>query len=177
MGCDIHAFAEIRQPDRSWKRCGDVFPYPESDRAWRKQTHGCQPFDWRSYGVFGFLADVRNYSAVPCIAKPRGLPHDLSPEVNAEYETWDVDAHSLSWLSLRELAEFDYDAPVIDRRITRQEGPNFFNGGATATAAEEALATKTTFREFLGDFFMRDVDILKTLGPLDDVRIVFWFDN
>ena len=45
------------------------------------------PFDWRSYSMFGFLADVRNYNQCEPIAKPKFyIPKDCSDEIRKEYE-------------------------------------------------------------------------------------------
>ena len=41
------------------------------------------PFDWRSYGMYGFLAGVRNYSAVQPISEPRGFPEDANSTIQA----------------------------------------------------------------------------------------------
>lgn len=154
MGCDIHCFAE-RRGANDWE-CVSL------DR---------EPFDCRSYGMFGFLADVRNYSAVPPIAAPRGFPDDASGPIRAGYEEWGVDAHTPSWLTLEELLAFDYDAEVEDRRYTKQEGPRFCNGGATC---EPGNGEKMPWREFLGEWFMKELHRLKDAGV---ERIVFWFDN
>lgn len=107
-----------------------------------------EPFDWRSYGRFGFLADVRNYSDVDPITEPRGFPADASPEVRADYDGWGVDAHTPSWLTLEELSAYDYDQEIEDRRHTRQEGPNVFNGGATCAPGN---GKRMSLREFLGE--------------------------
>lgn len=152
MGCDIHTYVERQTAPGHWECVEDV-----------------KPFDQRNYGIFGFLADVRNYSAIPPIAEPRGLPRDLSQQVAAENEYWGYDAHSHTWLSARELADFDYDQAVNDRRVMRNG-----DGGVTGTAEE---GTVTTFREFLGRSFMDDVRRLRELGDLDEVRVVMWFDN
>ena len=106
MGCDIHSRAEQRDENGKWQVIA-----------------GFPPFDWRDYGMYGFLAGVRNYSAVPPISQPRGLPSD-APEVD-EDDGWLGD-HSYSWLSVEELTTFDYDAAVEDCRVTRQIGPNFW---------------------------------------------------
>ena len=150
MGCDIHSRAEKRENGK-WT----VIP-------------GLAPFDWRSYGMYGFLANVRNYSAVPPISEPRGLPDDAPPE--DEDNGWLGD-HSYSWLSLDELNAFDYDAQVEDRRYTRQEGPNYWNGAATA---EPGQGKMMTWREFLGEAFFDDLKKLKDAGA---ERIVFGFDS
>ena len=98
MGCDIHAYAE-KQTLNGYEMIDDFYP-----------------FDYRHYGLYGFLADVRNYSAIKPIAETRGLPH-CSDGVQKEYDKWDMDAHSSSWLSLEELERFDYDAEMEDRRV------------------------------------------------------------
>lgn len=73
MGCDIHSHVESQNENGSWERV-----------IWEQQEEfDAGPFDWRSYGLFGFLADVRNYSAVPPLADQRGLPEDVSEDVRA----------------------------------------------------------------------------------------------
>lgn len=148
MGCDIHAYAE-RKTDSGYEYLPAVVP-----------------FDWRNYGVFGFLAGVRNYSSVPMIAEPRGFPDDASAEVREQYERWDMDAHTPSWLSMAELLAWDYNAEVEDRRVTR-------NGNGACTC-EPGEGERMTWRQFLGDGFMKDIAALRDAGA---DRVVFWFDN
>jgi len=150
MGCDIHSRAE-KCVNGKWL----VIP-------------GFEPFDWRSYGMYGFLADVRNYSAVPPLSQPRGLPNDAPPD--EEEGIWLGD-HSFSRLSLKELTAFNYDQPLEDRRYTRQEAPNYFNGAATA---EPGNGKMTTYREFLGEAFFKDLQRLREMGA---ERVVFGFDS
>ena len=156
MGCDIHSRAQKRVNGK-WKD----LPFA--------------PFDWRSYGMYGFLADVRNYSAVPPISKARGLPADIiRPEPNfyGEHDDQlDLGDHSFSWLSVDELTAFDYDKTFEDRRVTRQTASNVWDGGITA---ELGGGTLTTYRAFLGERFFHDLDHLKELGA---ERIVFGFDS
>lgn len=149
MGCDIHAYAEKKDArgQFQWAPVRDLF-------------------DWRSYGTFGFLADVRNYSAVTPIAPRKGLPDDVSADVKGEYESWDSDAHSASWLSLQEFLAFDYDVEMEDRRVMINN-----DGGCTCNPGE---GKKMTYREFLGPSFFEDIDRLKEAGA---DRVVFWFDN
>lgn len=151
MGCDIHAYAEVKEKGK-WT------------------FSGLTPFDWRSYGMFGFLAGVRNYSKAEPIAKGRGVPADLSPEVKESEESWDMDGHSHSWVSLKELLDFDYDKKFYDMRVMRDG-----NGAAEARSLEEAH--HTTYREFLGEGFFEELEELKQLGKPENVRVVFWFDN
>lgn len=148
MGCDIHATAE-RRIGGKWEEIPNLYP-----------------FDWRSYGMFAFLADVRNYSAIRPLAKPRGIPAD-SPNYTGD----DDGHHSHSWLSVEELISFDYDQPIEDRRVTVQVSPNYWNGGATA---EPGGGKMTTFREFLGPAFFDELTKLLDAGA---ERVVFDFDS
>lgn len=78
MGCDIHAFVEVYT--NQWDYVDDLELY-------------------RSYGLFGFLADIRNYSCVPPISKCRGLPASISENLADLFEN-EYDRHSASYLSL-----------------------------------------------------------------------------
>lgn len=152
MGCDIHTYAERNVGDR----------YDRIVNA--------APFDWRSYGMYGWLADVRNYSGVPSIAAQRGLPIDVSASVRSYYDGWGSDAHSASWVDVLELTRFDYEQPVEDRRVTRQTAWGL-DGGCTA---EPGGGEMTTYLELLGEDFFRD---LADLVDAQADRVVFWFDN
>lgn len=161
MGCDIHSFAEIRTDDR-WQRVGDVFP------SWAG-GETAEPFDDRQYGLFGFLANVRNYSHSPVIAEPRGLPEDVELTDEEREDFADMGYHSISWLTLSELQAYDYEQTFWDRRITR--------GNNGACLAAEGEGRHLTLREFLGDGYFSRLDLLASMGKPDDVRVVFWFDN
>lgn len=159
MGCDIHSFAERRVGDKYETATGRMF------------KEGSEPFGWRCYGMFGFLAGVRNCSAVTPIAKARGLPDDMSEGAREEYEAWEGDAHSASWLSMAELTAFDYDQMTEDRRVTVQLAPNLWSGGETAP---EGGGKHMSYRDFLGPAFFADLKALEDCGA---DRVVFWFDN
>lgn len=153
MGCDIHPYVEVRQPDGTWSRV-DV-----------------TVFNYRIYAIYGFLANVRNYSASPTIALPRGLPSDVSREVAAEY---DVDYHSASWLTLRELQSYDYEQQFENRR----HRPQVQHHSADFIGVRYfGRPSYVVLKDFLSDIFFRDVARLAELGNADDVRVVFWFDS
>lgn len=151
MGCDIHAFVEVKT-DR-WNYVDDLELY-------------------RSYGLFGFLADIRNYSCVPPITNTRGLPPDISKELRNTWED-EYDRHSPSYVYLKELLDFDYSQVFEDRRTTLIEG-NMRDG---AHICEPGQGQITTFREFLGPAYFKILEKLKQYGVPDQVRLVFWFDN
>ncbi|MFI7675072.1 hypothetical protein [Actinophytocola sp. NPDC049390] len=150
MVCDIHTHVEQQDSDGTWRRV----EWPGAER------HGSGPFDWSNYGLFAFFAGVRNYSAVPPLAEPRGLPADVSSSLLAESR--DTDFHSHSWLSVAELAGFDYAQTFEDRR----------EGGMTV-----ARGVRTTYRAFLGAEFFRTLAALSSMNAVRPTRLVFWFDN
>lgn len=154
MGCDIHTHAERKNASGQWEKIPKL-----------------NPFASRDYGVFGFLADVRNYSDLTPIADRRGVPEDASAEVADDYKTWDGDAHSASWLSVAELTAFNYNAQCEDRRVTRYIASGLLSGGCTC---EPGQGKVQTYREFFGEWFFKDLQKLQEAGA---ERIIFWFDN
>lgn len=177
MGADIHSFAEVRTNGK-WQRVDEkIFTAYGDDK-----TSG--PFETRNYGVFGFLADVRNYSCCQPISQRKGLPDDSEWLNEVEHDEFYGDSshkqdfqenyHSLSWLALKELVDFDYEQTFWDRRVTKQTGPNSWNGAALADEGEGEVIT---YRQHLGEGFFNDLEVLKTLGAVEDVRIVFGFDS
>lgn len=134
MGCDIHSFVEIRLNDQWVVPEKGIFPCSDWEKEYYKTDFKTAPFDWRSYGMFGFLADVRNYSKVPCIIAggSRGMPADASSKAREECEDWGLDGHSHSYIMLKELTDYDYDVLFEDRRTTKEVAKNVFNCAALA---------------------------------------------
>src|ERR1700684_1139747 len=99
MGCDIHGVIE-RRTAYGWKRLEGAY-FPNN----------------RNYDVFAILADVRNgrgFAGVKIgegfdpIAESRGLPDGYTPDKYSSDDFWLGD-HSYSWLTLREVFEYDYE--------------------------------------------------------------------
>lgn len=153
MGCDIHTLVEVRDNGR-----------------WIYLPLDYEPFDTRSYGMFGFFADVRNYSFVPSIQSKRlGLPDDASREAKARFPLNSY-YHSMTHVTLKQLIDFDYSQTFEDRRCMRDG-----NGAADAGIGNGEVKT---FKEFLGEYFFAEIDKLKQLGySPDDLRILMGFDS
>lgn len=152
MGCDIHPHVEVKTNGKWEISTKDVFSLDDFDKKDYKKEKCNSPFDWRSYSMFGFLAGVRE-TCNP-ISDPKGLPDDISEEVKKEHEYMDMDAHSESFLTLKELSDFDYDKQVIS-----------------------SVNEIKTYRDFLSEMYFTHLSELKTLGEPENVRVVFWFDN
>lgn len=98
MGVDIHLFVEVRTDTGGWRDITRPEDRPGS----------------RNYALFGILADVRNYDRLKPIARRRGLPKDMSPEVG-DYMTIGDDAADLerhSWVSLIELLAYPWPSEL-----------------------------------------------------------------
>ncbi len=182
MGCDIHTCAQRRDEDGNWVEVRGGFVHDD----W---SSGATPWDGRHYGLFGWLAGVRNYSGVTPYSEPRGLPDDFDAEEHEAYgeklhrqhladtgeHDWNlsrsVGDHSFTWFTVDELLAVDYDQLVEDRRVTREIAPGLISGGVTGEPGE---GQKMTLREFLPDYYFKDLEIMKKRGA---ARIIVGFDS
>ena len=87
MGTDIWIYPE-QYRDGRWQFIGEM----EENNLYRYDPEH-EPFsvpkdlyDIRNYGLFAILADVRNSAGYECIAPRRGIPGDLSPEIQSYFE-------------------------------------------------------------------------------------------
>lgn len=155
MVTDIFARAE-RKDGGEWEVIPGLHPF----------------FGWPSYRLFGFLADVRNYSAVEPVSQPRGLPPGIdlpSADFDGPDEDW-LGEHDHSWLLLSELQAIDFGRIVEDRRATGIVN-GLRHGNLTAPVGE---GVKMTLREFLGVEFFDELERLEKAGA---ERIVFGFGS
>jgi hypothetical protein len=135
MGCDIHMRAETRGPD-GWRLVGEEFKSLWGDGL------TAEPWDGRNYDLFSILADVRNGYGFAGVAPPKGTPDDCDPATRAFMESYDVDGHSHSWHTLRDLREYDWDgqstvrygvveAEVFERCRELGTTPDGWSGGVS----------------------------------------------
>lgn len=191
MGTDIHLAIEVRTN-------GVWHPVKLTEAQWASAPV-FPGYNWfiRSYDLFAILAGVRNGRAFAGfktgegfrpIAEPRGLPNDLSSELQAlasdkvEYEdaqerfgTGWLGDHSHSWLSLRELGAYDWDQTT--RHAEYEQDPDLPAGCSTFDAKQIGWSEPVTYRQSAGQFYTEFMPALAKLGEPDDVRIVFGFDS
>jgi hypothetical protein len=117
-----------------------------------KWEHYSVPSIQRSYLLFSKMAGVRGGmpgDPTP-IAEPRGIPDDITTLTRFNLDIWEEDAHSRSWISGAEMAEIEkWHEEKWERQYPREPFGYLFNDN---------------------------------FGPpyhdgIEDVRIVFWFDN
>lgn len=166
MGCDIKTALLRRGKDNEF-----AVVYDYSDEL----------FPDRSYGLFGFLAGVRNYSQVPPISDRRPLSPELHRHVypqqikigfgGFEYED-DSDIggilghteelHSVTWIGVDELLSFDYSQKFEDRRDSC---------GTVAIGSGQM----TTYREFLYEKYFTILEGFRKHGDPKDLVLVVGF--
>lgn len=102
----------------------------------------------RWYKLFGVMAGVRGDG--PSIIAPRGIPEDVSVVTKLEIERWDGDAHTHSWFGKEELSELEKWARTQKQSL---EG------------------------DILNCYVFGDGIFGEQMEGVEDVRLVFWFDN
>lgn len=194
MGCDIHNWFEYKNKNGKW----NLIEESEEDLFYL----------YRNYALFGALAGVRvNYKP---IVWPRGLPKDLSSYIKDQEKRWGIDAHTKSWLSLRELSDaldnyvakefiyldvYNYIKFKKNETFQQVRWDRIRNEQACSNEDMERYAknvhiingelpfTELLIREHgslreISPALVEIVDYLKTkYDNLDDVRMVFFFDN
>lgn len=150
MGCDMHCHVEIKHKDHGW-------------------IHWNHPRIERSYQLFYTLAGVRpsdEFNWEP-ISSPKGLPDETTVGTRLDYEHWGEDAHSTSWLSKEELVKLEnwFDTKKIYKtesdRIFGIEGVfGFLFGNSLTGLCKYGTGKSNGYPDWL-----------------EDVRIVFWFDD
>lgn len=201
MGSDIHIYTEIKKSINSEDKWVNVDNwrynpyYQEGNNNWERMLSVESIYIGRNYELFGILAGVRDRNN-DMIDDPRGLPEDVSEVTKKESDRWDGDGHSHSWLTLRELKEYQGLHPVVKRSgFISPEAAELLDAGEETPDTWCQMTTLTTWvkREW-----EEGCDVLKPLVDKlnervrdefyvwgdeerpefdEKIRIVFWFDN
>ena len=126
-----------------------------------KWLHYNRPNVNRNYALFAAMAGVRAFEdSDPPIAEPRGIPKNATETTKFDFKRYGEDAHTPSWLSCKEMAVLEKQAAEF---YGEKAGPwdmardfGWFFGGSFSG-----------FTEYPND---------RPAG-VQDVRVVFWFDN
>ena len=220
MGCDIHMHVEYKHDKfigkdankqllykKVWV-CGDYFKINPYYDPYTAQFAEERPFclvgfcDNRNYCLFATLADVRNYGDTSYIDDPRGLPDDVTKEVKEDSDSWGDDGHSHSYFTLKELIDFQKNAPPMKfrgmispeaQKALDEKGilPEFWCQGTTEKgwAWREWTEENTVLLPLIEALKKRAAELCviyhwqgerqpeKAYEYADNIRIVFWFDN
>lgn len=129
------------------------------DNQWHHYNH---PSAARRYALFARMADVRNSGGIEPITPPRGLPEDATFTTRFDYaERWGSDAHSASWLSADEVAGLE----------------DWMRGAGDLGYPCAGYSIESDFGYIFGSGW--EISKYPNDYPkgLEDVRLVFWFDN
>lgn len=164
MGTDLYLFTEVK-----------------TNNLWLESEHNLQIGNFRSYNISSFLAGIRNYNNIIPICNPKGFPID-SEYLNAPYNKdisiredimQDGNYDGESWLMLKEMLDFNYEQTFEINHLTIEREWDKKNKHWNKT--EHITTEQTNYREFLGEAYYEDIELLKTLGKPEDVRIIFYF--
>jgi|CXWL01.1.fsa_nt_gi hypothetical protein len=140
MGCDIHFYVERRVKGRwvsvdKWtpltkKDIEEYKEYLDSEIPKYRLGYKDSFYSGRNYDLFAILANVRNgvgFAGIPTglgfvpIAMPRGLPKNVSKKVKIWSDIYGEDGHSHSYLTLKELLDYDWNQTTVEYGVV---GPN-----------------------------------------------------
>lgn len=167
MGCDIHAHLEVKMEGK-WEHYSDVHIR-------------------RNYALFEKMAGVRGNGLVTPICEAKGLPNNLSKVTALDYDKWEGDAHTISWFNPDEIQEAvnfhiktrcDVPSHIPDRQYSK-----YIKEKIEKSEDKEAISSRWmdivsqwgyVFGNSVGDFnkYREDFPL-----ELEDIRLVFWFDN
>lgn len=137
MGCDIHLHIEIKL-DGIWHHYGN-------------------PKIKRDYWLFEKMAGVRGKQENAIVA-PKGLPDDVTPVTALSKARMGNDAHTPSWLNVKEIQTLVY---WLNQRTDIHGRMDLEN---------DLLQTY-----LFSDAFVWEGKV--AVEGVQDVRFVFWFDN
>ena len=166
MGCDIHFHVE-RKIGGQWVSPEKWYKDPDSGTLtlydWVPGTFVRKSgpmYSSRNYDLFAMLADVRNsgyYNAerINPIFPPRGMPGDESREVGLSAEQWGPDGHSHTWITVRELMEYDWTQTMVKKGVVGVKEYIRFKLGdkprGWSVATNERLISNSEMDEIVGE--------------------------
>jgi hypothetical protein len=206
MGCDIHMYVEYRKdlPKRDSRErelkwvCGDYFKVNEHRDVWddEQQMERLELHGNRNYGLFSTLAGVRDYSGlVKPVSDPKGIPEDCCEYIKKANEGWDSDGHTHSWLTLKELRDYQAINPTLPRtgllspkqlvELSNGVLPDHWCQGTNQEGYErrEWVEENKTLTPLIEKLQKRAHELMHydwqeyDLKNDENIRIVFWFDN
>jgi hypothetical protein len=191
MGTDISMYAEVFDGER-WRPAEpfveDEFYDPEdvppNPKFWPQSVYSS-----RNRALFAILTEN--------IARPRGLPEDVSPEIAAfGSHSYSECLFNHSCLTLEELLAFDWKGTIVQMSgVVEQDVASLFEGNPLGFPYERwpegkpiayamlmrggvCVRWRETAEQLAGPDFMEGaLAKLKSYGPTKSVRVVFWFDH
>jgi len=163
MGCDIHIYRDIRDKKGNWTPLKSIYKFFSYRYEESSLSSLMVPDPGRDYLLFGVLSEGVRVDIEPNLGS-RGLPYDVSPEVQKDSDLWSYDGHSHNYATLEELDEVWYEIMGLDPP-SEEDLKNY-----------EAYDMKEDLEYFFKDWVDRYLRPFAWDGD-DSIRIVYWFDN
>lgn len=207
MGCDIHVYTEYKKNlpikdsqeiEDKWVS-GDYFKLNPFKDIWdeEEELDKIHLYKGRNYGLFATLAGVRDYTeTITPVSEPKGMPEDCCDYVKRENKSWSGDGHTHSWLTLKEIRDYQSTCPSLPRTglispediaALDNEGihPESWCQGTNQAGWErrEWVEKNETLVPLIDAMQKRAKELMQyewqeyDFGNDENIRIVFWFDN
>lgn len=114
MSCTLTTVLQTRDSvSKPWtNNKSELFPYRKDELHTSKLAH---PFRFSHLQVHGFLSNVYNWSGIPSLTDPRGLPSDIKSGWEGENLLLERGKHHVfSYVEIPELLRYDYDRVYFD---------------------------------------------------------------
>lgn len=200
MGCDIHMYVEYKKRSTNKWESGDFYrenPYGDPEDENDQEYSEVELYGGRNYGLFSTLAGVRDYSdKVEAVAEPKGFPEDACDFVKKEFKDQEGDAHTPSFLTLKEIRDYQAKDPKMfySGMVSPQQAEALDMHGITPgswcqwtsndthvkrewSEANEFLIPLIQKMEERSLFLFHHGYGSYNLEDDENIRIVFWFDN
>ncbi len=200
MGCDIHLYVEYKKTVKDVKKWlnGDYFKFNPYHKVYDNEHpyNRIELYGDRNYGLFSTLAGVRDYTeGMTPVSEPKGLPHDVTEYVQSESTQWGSDGHTHSWLTLKELKDYQAIGAKLKRTglLSPEQLLDFDKGilpqswcqGTNQPGYErrEWEEENNTLVPLIKKLQQRAHELMQydweeyKIENDENVRIVFWFDN
>lgn len=169
---------------RSWRF---AHPYGVDDSANQSWISWEGPFEEANDFLFALLAGVRNFEhQFQPLFPVRGVPKDISEIGQRIVNQNRGHGHTHSWMSAAELLNHPWhDRVPLSGFVTPGDAAAWRDQGiAPSDWARDSswihsvpLAWTDTKVELCGGFVTAFLPTLPAYGPLDDTRVLFFFDN
>jgi len=168
MGCDIHGNIEIR-------------PYDWDENEWYCVADISFIIE-RNYDLFSVLAGVRQFVDIKPITKCKGIPKNASLKTLEHYEYWAGDGHSATFMTLKDIKEYDYNSGGLDEREIIMDSDEFSMKSKPHEPLPDEKKRFVTAKEIFDNSanfqtLFKIMDALALLYGDEWVRLVIWFDN